>query len=216
MKIRILIVDDHTIVREGLRSLFENHQDMQIVGEADDGYKAVRIAGELRPDVVIMDIAMPHLNGIEATRRIIEQGLNTRVIALSMYADKRFVREMLKAGVSGYIVKDSAFDEIVHAVRIVYQGKMYLSTEIVGMIAQEYVRCATSHLSAAEVLSSREREILQQLCEGKTTKQIAAHLKISVKTVETYRSRIMKKLNTYTIPELIKYAVREGITSLEQ
>lgn len=214
MKIKIVLADDHTVVREGLRSLFEDEQDMQIVGEADDGLKAVRRVNEMRPDVVIMDIAMPQLNGIEAMRQIVEQGLKTRVIALSMYADKRFVCEMLKAGASGYIVKDCAFDEIVRAVRIVCQGRIYLSPAITDIIVQDYMRQVNERNISCHALSAREQEILQLLSEGKTTKQIAVRLGIGNKTVETYRARIMKKLGIYNVPELTKFAIKEGLTPL--
>lgn len=215
MSIRIIIADDHKIVRNGLRSLIEKELDIEVIAEADNGRNAVRISQELAPDVVIMDIAMPDLNGIEATRQIIAALPNTKVIALSMHADKRYVMEMLKAGASGYILKDNAYEELASAIRTVLGNRTYLSPQVAEIVIGDYVQLArTDNGSAFSLLSAREREVLQLLAEGNSTAQIADRLCISVKTVETYRQHLMEKLNIRSIAELTKYAIREGLTSL--
>jgi len=215
MRVRILIADDHKIVREGLRNLLQNEKDVEVVAEASDGNAAVRKALELRPDVVIMDVAMSGLNGVEATRKITEQS-NIKVVALSMHSDKRFITAMLKAGASAYLLKDCAFEELVSAIRAVAAGQTYLSPRIAGIITKEFVHhLKEEDTSAFAVLTPREREVLQLLAEGWSTKRIAAHLNLSTKTIETHRSNIMNKLNIYTLPELTKYALREGLTSLD-
>jgi DNA-binding NarL/FixJ family response regulator len=215
MKIRIMIADDHEIVRNGLRSLIEKELDMEVIAEAGNGRDAVRIALELAPDVVIMDIAMPDLNGIEAARQIIAALPRIKVIALSMHADKRYVMEMLKAGASGYILKDSAFEELACAIRTTLKNRTYLSPSITEIVIGDYVQLAlASNDTAFSLLSSREREVLQLLAEGKSTAQIAESLGISVKTVETYRQHIIEKLDIRSVAELTKYAIREGLTSL--
>jgi len=215
MSIRIIIADDHKIVRNGLRSLIEKELDIEVIAEADNGRNAIRIALELAPDVVIMDIAMPDLNGIEATRQIIAALPGTKVIALSMHADKRYVMEMLKAGASGYVLKDNAYEELASAIRTVLGNRTYLSPQVAEIIIGDYVKLAqTANDSVFSLLSAREREVLQLLAEGKSTARIAESLYISVKTVETYRQHIMEKLNIRSIAELTKYAIREGLTSL--
>jgi DNA-binding NarL/FixJ family response regulator len=215
MSIRIIIADDHEIVRNGLRSLIEKELDIEVMAEADNGRTAVRIALELTPDVVIMDIAMPDLNGIEATRQIIAAMPTIKVIALSMHAEKRYVMEMLKAGASGYILKDNAYEELARAIRTALNNRTYLSPQVAEIVIGDYVQLAQSaNGSAFSLLSSREREVLQLLAEGSSTAQIADRLCISVKTVETYRQHIMEKLNMRSIAELTKYAIREGLTSL--
>jgi DNA-binding NarL/FixJ family response regulator len=215
MNIRIMIADDHEIVRNGLRSLIEKELDMEVIAEAGNGRDAVRIALELAPDVVIMDIAMPDLNGIEAARQIIAALPRIKVIALSMHADKRYVMEMLKAGASGYILKDSAFEELACAIRTTLKNRTYLSPSITEIVIGDYVQLAlASNDTAFSLLSSREREVLQLLAEGKSTAQIAESLGISVKTVETYRQHIIEKLDIRSVAELTKYAIREGLTSL--
>jgi len=216
MKTKILLADDHRIVREGLRSLLEAEDDMQVVGEADNGRRAIEMAEATGPDVVVMDIGMPELNGIEATRRIVHDSPNIRVVALSMHSDRRFMGEILKAGASGYLLKDGAFEELAGAIRIVMSKKMYLSPRIADVVVEDYVR----HLPRAEpsvfaALTPREREVLQLLAEGKATKQAAAALHVSVKTVETHRRQIMTKLDIHSVAELTKYAIREGLTSVE-
>ena len=187
-----------------------------MIAEAEDGRKAVQLAAELRPDVAILDIGMPGLNGIEATRHMIHDVPGIKVVGLSMHSDRRFVSEMFKAGASGYLLKDCAFEELVRAIRAVVENRMYLSPGIAGVVIDDYVH----HLSSADgtpaaVLSSREREVLQLLAEGESAKQIALRLNVSVKTVETHRQNIMRKLDVYSVAELTKYAVREGLTSLE-
>lgn len=215
MSIRIMIADDHEIVRNGLRSLIEKELDMEVIAEADNGRSAVRLALELAPDVVIMDIAMPELNGIEATRQIISALPRIKVIALSMHADKRYVMEMLKAGASGYILKDNAYEELARAIRTALKNQTYLSPQVTETVIGDYVQLAlTASGSAFSLLSAREREVLQLLAEGNSTAQIAERLGISVKTVETYRQHIIEKLDIRSIAELTKYAIREGLTSL--
>ncbi len=215
MKIRIMIADDHAIVRNGLRSLIEKEHDMEVIAETGNGRDAVRTALKLAPDVVIMDIAMPDLNGIEAARQIITALPRIKVIALSMHADKRYVMEMLKAGASGYILKDSAFEELACAIRTTLKNRTYLSPSITEIVIGDYVQLAlASNGTAFSLLSVREREVLQLLAEGKSTAQIGDHLCISEKTVETYRQNIREKLDIRSVAELTKYAIREGLTSL--
>jgi DNA-binding NarL/FixJ family response regulator len=216
MTAKILIVDDHQIFREGLRALLSNQPDVQVLAEAEDGRKALRLCQELRPDLVIMDVGLPDLNGIEATRQITSMISGIKVIGLSMHADRRFVVEMLKAGASGYLLKDCAFLELKQALKAVMNQRAYLSPEIAHVVLQDYTRLfPRTKISAFSLLSSREREVLQLLAEGKSTRQIASALHLSVKTIETHRQHLMEKLNLHTLAGLIKYAVREGITSLE-
>ncbi len=216
MAAKILIADDHQIVREGLRSLFEKETDLEVIGEAENGRQAVRMARDLKPDVVVMDIAMPDLNGIEAMRQVLAEFPAAKVLALSMHANKHYVIEALKAGASGYLLKDSAFDELVQAIRAVVANQCYLSPEITGAVIDDVVhrRPAESRLVAPR-LSSREREVLQLVAEGRTTQQIARRLFISRKTVDTHRQHIMKKLDLHSVAELTKYAVRKGLTTIE-
>lgn len=216
MSIKILLADDHIITRQGLRSLLETQSDIEVVAEAQDGRTAVRLTRQLLPDIVIMDVSMPDLNGIEATHQIISDFKNIKVIALSMHSDTLYVAEMLKNGASGYLLKDCAFDELIQAIRIVITGKTYLSPAISGVVVDDYLhRLSKSESSSADVLTDREREVLQLMAEGKSTKQIARHLYISTKTVETHRRQIMNKLNLHSVAELTKYAIKKGLTSLE-
>jgi len=211
---RVLLADDHKILRQGLRTLLEQEKDIQVVGEADNGRSSVKLTSELAPDVVIMDVAMPDLNGIDATRRINEADPRTRVLALSMHSDGRYVRGMLQAGARGYILKDCAAEELTHAIRTVMAGRVYVSPGVTGTIVNDYVR----QLAAADgppTLTHREREVLQLLAEGGSTANIAAGLHLSVKTIETHRKRIMDKLDLRSIAELTKYAIREGITTVD-
>jgi DNA-binding NarL/FixJ family response regulator len=203
-------------MREGLRTLIEKQPDMKVVATAENGRMAVQLVQELLPELVVMDIGMPDLNGIEATRQILADTPEVKVIALSMHSAKRFVVEMLKAGASGYLLKDCAFEELALAIRTVIANKVYVSPSINDMMIKEYVdTLSRSESLVTSILTPREREVLQLLAEGKTTKQIAASLKVSTKTIETYRQQVMHKLNLRSIAELTKYAVREGITSLE-
>lgn len=215
MGVRIILAEDHRITREGLVNLLEERSDMQVVGEAENGREAVRLATELSPDLVIMDVTMPDLNGIDATRIITSGSNNTKVIALSMYSDKQFVQGMIQAGASGYLLKDCAFEELVSAIQAVIHGDTYLSPGIAGIVVQDYLNKLTTDRSSADtVLTNREREVLQLIAEGNSTKEIAARLTVSVKTVETHRRQIMEKLGIFSIAELTKYAIREGLTSL--
>jgi two-component system, NarL family, response regulator NreC len=215
--VRILIADDHKIVRDGLRTLIDSEEGMEVVAEAEDGRSAVQLSEKLSPDVVIMDIAMPDMNGIDATRQILRSNNRTRVIALSMYSDRRFVSGMLEAGASGYLLKDCAFEELVRAIRSVMADQTYLSPTIAGIVVSRYVgRESQADGTVFTNLTQREREVLQILAEGMSTKEIAYHLGVSVKTVETHRRNIMEKLNIHSISELVKYAIREGLTSLEK
>lgn len=216
MSIRILLADDHKITRQGLRSLLEKQQDMEVVAEAEDGRTAVRLAGELSLNVVIMDVTMPDLNGVEATRQIVSQSPDVKIIALSMHSDTLFVTEMLRSGASGYLLKDCAFEELARAIHAVVAGKTYLSPSVSGVVVDDYLhRLSKADFSDSQVLTDREREVLQLLAEGKSTKQIALKLHISVKTVETHRRQMMNKLDIHTVAELTKYAIRKGLTSLE-
>jgi DNA-binding NarL/FixJ family response regulator len=215
MDIRILLADDHRLMREGLRSLLEEQPDMSVVGEAENGKLAVQMAAKLMPDIVIMDISMPGLNGIDATCQILANSAKAKVIALSMHTERRTVLEMLNAGASGYLLKDCAFEEVIQAVRIVASNKTYLSPKITEIVIKDYVhRIPKSEISSLSGLTSREREVLQLLSEGKKTKEIAELLKVSIKTAESYRQQIMDKLDIHSIAELTKLAIREGITSL--
>ena len=216
MSIRILLVDDHKIVRDGLRSLIEKDQDTEVVGEAADGRAAVQQVRDLSPDVVIMDIAMPDLNGIEATRQILAERPEIKIVALSMHSDSRFIAEMLRSGALGYLLKNCAFEELTKAIHSVVDDQTYLSSGIAEVVTKEYVRRLTeTEMTAPTILSDREREVLQLLAEGKSTKEVASCLHVSIKTIETHRRQIMRKLNINSLAELIKYAVREGLTSLD-
>ena len=216
MPTRVLLVDDHAMIRQGLSSLLEKQPDIEVVGSVEDGRKAADIARELAPDLVIMDISMPNLNGIDATRKIVEEMGDVKVIALSIHSSRHFVAEMLKAGASGYILKDCLFDELVEAIKTVLNGGIYLSPKITGVVIDDYVkRLSTQYQPGGPVLNEREREVLQFLSEGKSTKQIALQLHVSSKTIESNRRNIMDKLGVNSVAELTKYAVREGLTPLE-
>jgi len=216
MPTRILLADDHTIIRQGLCSLLEKQPDIEVVGAAEDGRKAIELVRKLAPDIVIMDISMPNLNGIDATRKIISEMGDVKVIALSIHSSRRFVTEMLKAGASAYILKECLFDELIEAIRTVLSGGVYLSPKITGVVVDDYVkRMSTDYQPEAPALTEREREVLQLLAEGKSTKQIAPQLHVSSKTIESNRRNIMDKLGIHNVAELTKYAVREGLTPLE-
>jgi two-component system response regulator NreC len=217
MSIRVLLADDHKIVRQGLRALLEKQQDMEVVAEAENGRAAVRLAAGMAPDVVIMDVTMPDMNGVEATRQILSKSPDIKVIALSIHADALFVTEMLKSGAAGYLLKDCAFEELTRAIRTIIDDKTYLSPSISGVVVDDYIhRLSRTDVSDIDNLSNREREVLQLIAEGNSTKQIALKLHISGKTVETHRRQIMSKLDIHTVAELTKYAVRKGLTSLEE
>ena len=214
MATRILLADDHKIMREGLRALIEKHSHFEIVGEAEDGRTTVKLAQELNPDIIIMDIGMPDLNGMEATRRIKAVLPKTRIIALSMYYDKRFVLGMLEAGACGYLRKDCALDELVTAIEAVSRNGTYLSPRVGGGARYENQIAKNNRADIAR-LTDRQKEILQALSEGKNTKEIAFALNISVKTVETHITHIKEKLDIRSTAELTRYAIREGLTFLE-
>jgi len=212
LSIRILLADDHQIVRDGLKTLLEKQADMQVVGEAQDGRAAVDQARALSPQVVIMDIAMPDLNGVDATRQIKGESPEVKVIALSMQSDGPIVRRMLQAGASAYMLKDCASEELVKAVRTVMRGGTYLSDGVQNVVVKQLT---SPEPTTNSPLTPKEREVLQLLAEGKTTKEIAASLFLSPKTVDTHRQHIMDKLEIRSIAELTKYAIREGLTSLD-
>jgi len=209
VRARIILADDHMIIRQGLRSLIERQQGMEVLAEADDGRQALELARSLRPNIVIMDISMPNLNGIEATRRIKAHEPAVKVIALSMHADSEFVARMLEAGASGYMLKDCAFEELATAIRTVLENRTYLSPAIDGL-----VRNRPEDSTAISKLTPREREVLQLIAEGRSTKRAAAELDVSVKTIETHRHNIMEKLDIHSVAELTKYAIRQGLTEL--
>ena len=213
MNIRLIVADDHRIMREGLRALVERLPGMEVVGETADGRAAVAMAKDLSPEVVVMDIGLPDLNGIEATRQITSQNPGIRVIALSMHSDCRYVAEMLRAGASAYLIKDSAFEELARAIRAVTTGKTYLSPAVAGAVVKDYLgRRPGVKPVLASLLTPREREVLQLVAEGKSTKEVAERLQISPKTADTHRQQIMKKLELRSVAELTKWAIREGLT----
>ena len=218
--VRILLIDDHRILREGLRALLEREPDFEVIGEAEDGRTGVEMAKEAHPDIILMDISMPALNGIDAARQILAHSPPSRIIALTAHSDRNLVREILKAGAVGYVVKDSAVEELTSAVRTVLAGRVYLSPRVAGLVVEGFVteRAAAAGIPAAGVfarLTAREREVLQLMAEGKATKEVAQALSVSVKTAETHRRAIMEKLDLHSVAELTKYAIREGLTSLE-
>jgi DNA-binding NarL/FixJ family response regulator len=220
MSIRVVLADDHKIMRDGLKSMLVRQMDIEVVGEAETGREALDKARELSPDVVVMDIGMRELNGIDATKIMTRDLPNVRVVALSMHSDRRYVSEMLAAGAAAYLLKDSAFDELTVAIRAVASGRTYLSAGITGVVVEDYLRRrsgseGSAAPAAARGLSAREREVLQLIAEGLSTKEIAAKLHLSVKTVETHRRQMMDKLGIFNIAGLIKFAVREGLASLE-
>ena len=216
MSIRVILADDHTIVRHGLSKLLQQEEGMEVIAQAENGHSTVELTRELCPDMVIMDIGMPDLNGIDATRQIIHDFPDMKVIGLSMHSGSNFVIEMLKAGASGYLLKDCALEELTTAIRTVADGKTYLSPSITDVVVEKYVRHSKEKESSAfSLLSQREREVLQLLAEGKTTKQIGRKLHISPKTVEGHRLRLMSKLNMDSVAKLTKYAVQQGLTSPE-
>lgn len=218
MSIKVFLADDHAVVRDGLRYLLETEKNISVIGAAADGRETVRQVKKIRPDVVIMDIAMPELNGIEATQQICETDLGTRVVILSMYASKEHIFRALQAGAQGYLLKESAGQEVAKAVRTVHAGGRYLSQRITETVIDDYVyqAQASSGDSPLDRLSSREREILQLVVEGKSSVEIAETLFLSPKTVETYRSRLMQKLGVKDLPSLVKFAIRHGVTTLDE
>lgn len=222
MTIRILLADDHKIIRDGLRSLLRDEPDLEVVGEADDGQSAVELAAELQPDVVVMDVGMPKVNGIDATRAILKGLPDARVIALSMHRDRESISRMVQAGAAGYLLKSCAYEELAAAVHAVAEGGTYFSQKIAAMMIRELwlptqyagnVNNAGSH--AADPLSAREQEVLIGIAQGRNSKEIGLELDISAKTVDAHRRRIMEKLNLFRLADLIKYAINKGYTSLD-
>ena len=215
MMLNILLADDHMIVRQGLRSLLAQESDMTVVAEAGTGRATVELARIHRPHVVVMDISMPDMNGIDATRIIIEELSGVRVLAFSMESDRRFIVEVLKAGASGYVLKESAFAELATAIRTVAANETYLGPRISDIIIREYLQRVPDNIAlTSALLTPREREILQLIAAGRNTKEIASAFEVSIKTVENQRHAIMTKLDLYSIAELTKYAIREGLTTL--
>jgi two-component system, NarL family, response regulator NreC len=212
--IRILLVDDHKVMRDGLRLLLDDHADMQVVGEADHGRDALALAARLQIDVVVMDVAMPELNGIEATRRLLVRFPQMKVVALSMYNERKILTEMIQAGASALVVKGSATEDLVQAIRAAHAGRTFLAPEIARSVGNDFTERVAGERGKSGDLTNRELEVLQLVAEGGTTKSIGNRLDISAKTVDTHRQNIMRKLNLRTVAELTKYAVREGITSL--
>ena len=207
-KIRIVLADDHGVVRQGFRRILDAQPDMEIVGEASNGKEALELAAQFSPDVVVMDVAMPELNGIEATRRMGEAAPRTRVLALSMHKDSVYVREILRAGARGYLLKDAVDEDLIAAVRAVSRGEGYLSPGVADAVLTDYRQHVTDPI---DLLTSREREVLQLIAEGKTNKEIATTLNLSVYTVDAHRGRIMEKLNLHSTGELVRFAIRKGL-----
>jgi two-component system NarL family response regulator len=217
MSIRILLVDDHQMMRDGLRSILDLEDGLDVVGEAGNGYEAVEKAEALRPSVVVMDIGMKDLNGVEATRQIMAQNPQAKVIALSTHSDESYVLSMLEAGASGYVLKDAAVEEMRLAIRAVVGGRHYLSPGITGTVVASRVRGpAQDGASVSSRLGARERQILQLLAEGHTSSEIARKLHVATSTVDSHRRNIMRKLGLHSVAELTKFAIREGLTSLER
>jgi len=216
MAIRVLLAEDHQLFRQGLRSMLANDAEVEVIGEAASGRSAVELARQLVPDVVVMDISMPDLNGIDATRQIKQRSPGIQVLALSAHADRRFVTGILAAGAAGYILKDSAFEELCRAIHTVAAKQVYLSPAVAGGVVEASLRSAPADgASGADALTPRQREVLQLLAEGMNTKQMAAHMHLSVKTIETHRTQIMKRLDCQSVADLTKYAIREGLTTVD-
>ena len=216
MSIKIVICDDHRIIRDGLRSLLETRPDMTIVGEGINGFEACKLARKFSPNIIILDVAMPDLNGIAAARRLREEAPKSKILALSMHSDRHFVTSMLQAGAAGYLLKDCAFDELIDAIRAIHNGGLYVSPKIAGDVLQAFSsRTRTTQKPGKVELSERESEILQLIAEGKSTKNAADQLHLSIKTIETHRLNIMRKIGVRSVAGLTKYAIREGLTSVE-
>ncbi|MFL6464191.1 MAG: response regulator [Bryobacteraceae bacterium] len=206
--INILLADDHTIVRQGLKLILSAHSDLHVVGEAANGKEAVELAAKLKPDIVLLDVAMPELNGIEATRKMVEANSRLRVLVLSMHKEAVYVREILRAGARGYILKDAIDTELLNAVRSVARGDGYISPAVSGALLNDYRKDVTDPV---DLLSPREREVLQLIAEGKTNKEVATKLNLSVYTVDSHRGKIMEKLNLHSTGELVRFALKRGL-----
>ncbi len=210
-RITIIIADDHKLVRQGMRSLFETRPGFEVIGEASDGLEAVKLIGDLLPDIALLDVMMPNLNGVEAAKLIQQRGFKTKVIFLSMYANAMYAVRGLQSGALGYVLKDSDFSEILQAIEIVLKGKRYISTAIADEVLEMLLKTDTGKDESLEILSVREREILQLIAEGNTNAAIAEKLILSVRTVEAHRSNIMKKLRLNSHVDLVKYAINKGL-----
>jgi two-component system, NarL family, response regulator NreC len=213
--IRIVLADDHVVLRSGLRALLERHSDLEVVGEANDGRELLQVVADVEPDVVVADLGMPNLNGIEATLQITAKHPKVNVVILTMHSDESYVLRALKAGARGYLLKESAEADLITAIRAVSQGKAFFSPAVSALLVQDYVRQLRNKgvEDSYELLSAREREILQLIAEGKSNKEVANMLNLSLYTVETHRGNILQKLNLHSVPELILYAVRKGVIS---
>ena len=216
MSVRIVLVDDHRIVQEGLRTLLEQQPGMDVVAQAYDGPAAIDLVALHKPDLVIMDLTMPGMSGIEAARQILATQPQMKIIALSMHSDKRFVREILTVGAVGYLLKDCALEELAHAIQTVQAGQIYISPGIASVMIGDYLKQTDgSDPEGSRLLTSKEREVVQLIAAGLSTKVIAGRMAVSIKTVETHRQHVMEKLGIHSVAELVKYAIREGLTSLE-
>ena len=215
MSTTILLADDHRLMRQGLRSLLEAQEGLRVVAEVDNGRDAVRLASDLKPNLIIMDVTMPGLNGIDATRQVRADNSSCHVIALSMHAERQFVMQMLAAGANGYLLKDCPFDELLSAIDAVMDGEVFLGPKIAKTLVKERLAGAGEATAFSGSLSPREREVLQLVSEGKNAKEIGHILNISSKTVAGHRGQVMRKLKLYSVAELTRYAIREGVTSLE-
>lgn len=214
-KIRVLIVDDHTILRQGIRSLLEDEPDIDVVGEAEDGHSAVKLASQLNPDVIVMDIAMPRLNGLEATRQIRRNNASIKILILTMHENEEYIRQALAAGAMGFILKDAASNELIAAIRSIQSGEAVLSPAITRLVIADYLRWGDIEPGkSTDGLSNRECEVLQLIAEGYTNKQIAEILCLSIKTIQSHRLNLMKKLNLHNRGELIKYAIQKKIIDI--
>jgi len=214
--IKILLADDHKLLIDGLRSLLEKQKNLDVVGVAKDGLETVDLAAQYKPDIILLDISMPQLNGIDAARKILRDLPDTKIIMLSMHADRRYIQESIRIGARGYILKESAAREVIKAIEDVQKGEIFFSQSVRHQVLHEYVKwIRQGDNSSYSPLSVREREVLQLLTEGRSTKDVAGILNVSVKTVESHRKQIMDKLGLYSIAELTKYAIREGLTQLD-
>jgi len=215
-KIRVLICDDHTLFREGLRSLLQNEPGVEVVGEAENGRDAIEKLKQIPADVVLMDISMPHLNGFEATQKIVQTCKNVRVLVLTMYDEDDLIIRCLEAGASGYVLKDAPAEQLVYAIREARKGGKYLSPSVVNKVVSQYLQTSVRPKDAYDLLSNREREVLKMLAEGLSVKEIAYRLKLSVKTVEAHKYNLMRKLDVHDRTELVKYAIQKRLIRLSE